>query len=405
MRYVIAGGSIAAHTAYWQIKKLDPLSEITVISRESTQPYSKMLLPYLLHSKNVRENMFFEVTPKDILLNERVTGISTENKTVTTHTGKTIPFDKLLIATGADAYIPDFQGEYEKEAIVGVRYLKDMEILQKRIEGYGNRNVVLLGAGLVTLEVGWALVQMGYSVEYVVRSSRILSQILDKEAADAVEAYIEKNFPVRFLKGEDVDYIQQKGSELEITLTGGERLHASAVVVGKGVKPNIDFLENSPINLNRGVVVNNRLMTNIEDIYAVGDVAAFDDVVDKEKKIHAIWPVAVEQAKAAAKNMAGMKTWYMPEFSRNALPVFNITIFTGGISNRDDFDVYKKTDGLEYRKVILKDGALVGFIIIGDVMNYGAYTLLAKKRVNVKDKIHQLLFGTITTNEKAYLKR
>ncbi len=404
MRYVIAGGSIAAHTAYWQIKRFDPSSEITVVSRESTQPYSKMLLPYLLHDANVKNNLFFDVNIRDIMLNESVTGISVGDKTITTHTGKTIPFDKLLIATGADAYIPDYEGDHDSGSVVGVRYLSDIDALTKRINNATKKNVILVGAGLVTLEVGWALVQMGFSVEYVVRSNRILSQILDKEAADTVEEYIESRFPVRFIKGEDVDSIVKGPAGVEVKLKGGDRLEGCAVVVGKGVRPNVDFLHNSGVEVNYGIPVNNRLMTNVEDIYAVGDVAEFDDVVEKEKTVHAIWPVAVEQAIAAARNMVGLKTWYLPEFSRNALPVFNLTIFTGGISKKDEFEVYKRVDGLEYRKIILKDGRLAGFILIGDIRNFGAYTLLAKQRKKVKDRISDLLFGNITPNADTFLR-
>ncbi len=402
MRYVIVGGSIAAHTAYRQLKAIDPGSSVTVISRENTQPYSKMLLPYMIHTDSVEENMFFRIDPEDLRLKERVVALDTEQKTVATDRGTIVPYDKLLIATGADAKIPSYSGNYSAESVVGVRYLQDIENIMIRIATCPIKKAVLVGAGLVTLEVGWALVQRGIAVDFVVRSNRILSQILDKKAADKVENYITSHYPVRFFKGEDVESIEENGSTLHIKLAGSGELEGCVMVVGKGVNPNTDFLENTPVKVDYGVVVDNRLQTSVDDIYAVGDVAAFDDVVMPGKHVHAIWPVAIEQAKAAARNMAGIKTWYMPEFSRNALPVFNITIFTGGISNRDEFDVYEKENGLEHRKIMLKDGKLVGFILIGELANAGAYTYIAKKRIKVDDKINKLLYGTITINDQAY---
>ena len=88
----------------------------------------------------------------------------------------------------------------------------------------------------------------------------------------------------------------------------------------------------------------------------------------------------------------------MPEFSRNVLPVFGIDIFTGGISNKDNFDIYKRTDGLEYRKIILKDGKLKGFILIGYIENFGAYTYLAKRQIDVSKNIDKLSYGVFDIN-------
>ncbi len=398
MKYVIAGGSIAAYTAYKEIKKIDNNAEIKVISKENVHPYGKMVLPYLISSGHIKDNMFFEIDEDDIVLNDAVVSVDTDNKIIKTKLNREFQYDKLLIATGADAYIPKYNGVYKKESVSGIRYLSDIEAIEKKLVNCKKKSVVLVGAGLVTLETGWALVKRGFSVAYIVRSDRILSQILDKQAADIVEEYIKKNYTVSFIKNNDIEFIDEKNDGIYIRLTSGKSVEGCLVIVGKGVRPNIDFLSGTDIETDNGIGVDGYLRTNNKDIYAVGDVAAFDDVVEDKKKIHAIWPVAVEQAKAAAKNMIGIKTYYMPEFSRNALPVFDMTIFTGGISNKDEFDVYRlKTVG-EYRKIILKEGKLKGFILLGDVKNYGAYTYLAKRKIKVGDRISDLLYGSININ-------
>ncbi len=398
MRYVIIGGSIAAYTAYREIKKYDPNSDAVVISKENMQPYGKMLLPYLISSSEVKNNMFYAIDNDDIILKNKVTSINIVNRIVKTESKNEFRYDKLLIATGADAYIPEYDGNYTKKSVFGVRYLDDMNKANSKINICRDKHAILIGAGLVTLETGWALVKRGFSVTYIVRSGRILSQILDRDSADMVEAYIERNYPVKFIKEADVESIEEKSEKIYVKLSTSETLEGCMVIVGKGVRPNIDFLDNTHIKIDNGVEVNGYLQTSNPDIYAVGDVALFEDVVDKKKKIHAIWPVAVEQAKVAAKNMVGMKNYYMSEFSRNALPVFDITIFTGGISNKNEFDVYKKQGLSDYRKIILRNGELVGFILIGDISNFGAYTYMAKRKVKADNKINDLLYGSLNIN-------
>ena len=399
MKFVIVGGSIAAHTAYKTLKSIDSSFDITVVSKEKFKPYPKMLLPYLINSDELKDSMFYDIEDKDIILNNEATAIDTAKKIIKTNRGLDVSYDKLLIATGAEATMPQYNGNYSNDSVVVMRNIEDVEKVKRKTASCNNKNAVMVGAGLVTLEVGWALVKAGYSVTYVVRSNRILSQILDKESSEMVEKYIEQNFPVKFIKESDIEIIKEKNNGVYVRLTTKKEMNGCVVVVGKGVKPSVDFLKGSSIKiLNGGIDVNGYLQTGSKDIYAVGDAAVFEDVADNSKRVHPIWPVAVEQAKSAAKNMAGIKTYHMPEFSRNALPVFGITIFSGGISNKNQFDVYKVTLTNEYRKIILKNGVLKGFVLIGDVGNYGAYTYTAKRKIKIGDKINKLLYGSLNIN-------
>ena len=399
MKFVIVGGSIAAYTAYKTLKNIDSSFDIKVISKERFKPYSKMLLPYLIGSDEPSKGLFYEIESEDIILNDKAVKIDTDSKTVKTNQGLSINYDKLLIATGAEADMPQYNGDYSDASVAVVRNIEDVEKIKRQTASCKGKNAVMVGAGLVTLEVGWALVKAGFSVIYIVRSNRILSQILDMESSEMVQKYIERNFPVKFIKESDVEFIEEKDNGVYVRLTTKKEINGCVIVVGKGVKPNVDFLEGSSIKtFNGGIDVNGYMQTNNKDVYAAGDAAAFEDVADNSKKVHPIWPVAVEQAKSAAKNMAGIKTYHMPEFSRNALPVFGITIFTGGISNKNQFDVYKASLINEYRKIILKNGVLKGFVLIGDIGNFGAYTHIAKIKIKVGGKINKLLYGSLNIN-------
>ncbi len=192
--------------------------------------------------------------------------------------------------------------------------------------------------------------------------------------------------------------IKENENRIYVKLESNKTLEGCLVVVGRGVVPNIEMFKNSNIKINSSIVVDKYLKTSIDNIYAAGDVAECDDVVSLDKRIHAVWPSAVSQAKTAAKNMLGFNIEYMPEFMRNLVPVFGIDIFTGGISKEDKFDVYTVKSDYEYRKIILEDGILKGFIVIGDVSNYGAFTYLAKERIDVSKIKDELLYGSVSMN-------
>jgi NAD(P)H-nitrite reductase large subunit len=398
MKYVIAGGSIAAYTAYQEIKCIDSQSEVKVISKETVMPYGKMLLPYLLSGNILKSSAFYRIDENDIVLNDALSSIDTVNKFIKTRQGEVFGYDKLLIATGADAYTPDYEGNYPKESVAGVRYIQDLERINIALAGCSRKNIILIGAGMVTLEVGWALVKLGFSVTYIVSSKWILSQILDEDAAILAEKHIAGNYNVKFIKEDDVGWIDQYSEGLHIKLKSGAAIDGCFIVVGKGVKPNTDFFDDK--DFKKGIEVDSFLETRYRDIYAAGDVSVFNDVVDGVKKMHAIWPVAVDMAKCAAKNMAGIKSYYMPEFTRNILPVFDLNIFTGGISNKNKYDVFVNSNDSEYRKVILKDGIIQGFSFIGDIKNYGAYNYLAKRKKNVLSYIDKMLYGSVDINYK-----
>jgi len=165
------------------------------------------------------------------------------------------------------------------------------------------------------------------------------------------------------------------------------------------VRANIDFLKGTKIKTNRGIIVNEHLETNIKDIYAAGDVAESKDIVYGDMRMHALWPVAVEQGKIAGANMAGIPLIYPGDVSRNILTAFGMTIFTGGMGKEDKFDIYRKFENGEYRKIILKDGKLKGFIFIGEVNNPGVYIHIMKNEIEVERFKSSLLHGTVSYSD------
>ncbi len=395
MKYVIIGASIAGLSAARKIREIEPDSQVVVLSKESEKPYGKMTLPYLLSGKIYRNDIYLNVPEgAELLLNREVKAVNTIDKFVTADTGEKIMYDKLLIATGAHAYIPEIPGS-TLSSVLSVRNLSDVEKIKEKVEKSREKTVILSGAGLVNMEIGDALTEIGVPITYVVHSHRILSQIIDEEASKLIEKELPKSH-VRILKGESIKEIEEGENIVYAKLESGKVLKGSCIVFGKGVRPNISFLKDTGIKANLGILINDSLETSTKDIYAAGDVTEAKDIVYSDKRMHALWPVAMEQGKIAGMNMTGKEIHYNGDVSRNILTVFGRTIFTGGISREDKFNVYKKdTDG-EYRKIILKDGKLRGFVFIGEVENPGVYLHIMKNEVDISTLKDPLLCGTIT---------
>ncbi|AEA33805.1 NAD(P)/FAD-dependent oxidoreductase [Hippea maritima] len=384
----IIGGSIAAFYAYKTIKDIDKTIEVKVFSKEDRQPYAKMMLPYMLYNQTESS---FEINPDDIVLNCEVKVIDTTSKTIKTH-NYTYSFDKAIIAAGADAYIPEYKGDYDG-GLFGVRYASDIKAIGEKLKKARFRHIVVLGAGLVSLEMAFAFVKLGFSVSVVVSSSRILSQILPDRAAKLVQNHIESLYPVKFYTSNDVEFMQKMDNGIYVKLKDGEELNSDFVVVGKGVRPNTHFIDKT-VKINTGVIVDEFLKAK-EDVFAAGDIAESEDAIWNDKRLHAIWPVAIAQAKIAAKNAVGLNIKAEPEISRNILPIFGIDIFTGGDSIGFDGDVVEsESDG--FRMVVIKDGLLRGFCMVGQVRNYGGLVRLVKDRTGIrKYELNYLLFGNV----------
>ncbi len=398
MRHIIVGGSIAGLSAAKKIKEINPENEVIVISDVREKPYAKMSLPYLLSGELTMENFYLSIpSGVKILLNKKVVKIDPNKRSVITDSNEEFSYDKLLIASGAHAYIPEIPGS-TLPSVFSVRSVEDIERIKNRIKEAKEKRVILSGAGLVNMEIGNALFKIGIPITYVVHSNRLLSQIIDGEASKIVEERLSK-LGIEILKGENIVEIEEKDGMTYATLESGKVLKGSCVIFGKGVRANIDFLKGTKIKTNRGIIVNEHLETNIKDIYAAGDVAESKDIVYGDMRMHALWPVAVEQGKIAGANMAGIPLIYPGDVSRNILTAFGMTIFTGGMGKEDKFDIYRKFENGEYRKIILKDGKLKGFIFIGEVNNPGVYIHIMKNEIEVERLKSSLLHGTVSYSD------
>lgn len=395
MRHVIIGAGPAALSAAKRIRSLRPEDEVKILSKERVRPYSKMALPYILCGETTLDGSLLSVPEGvDLLLGEEALRVDVRDRFVETKSGKRFHFDTLLIASGADPVSPDVKSSLS----FTVRNIEDIERIKDAALKHGDKPVILVGAGLVNMEVADALSKMGIPFTFVVRSDRLLSQIMDKDGASVLERIV-LSLGCKVFKGEDVVDIEEVKSGVLVRLTSGQVIEGSCVVFGKGVRPSVSMLEGAGIKVNRGVVVNDYLMTNIDDIYAAGDVAETKDIVFGDIRLHALWPLAIEQGRIAGSNMAGLRERYRGSVSRNIATLFGRTVFTGGMSVEDRFDIIRINAPDRYVKVALRDGMLKGFIFIGEVNEPGAYIYAMEREIDIKRLLDKVLDGSLTLRD------
>jgi NAD(P)H-nitrite reductase large subunit len=254
------------------------------------------------------------------------------------------------------------------------------------------KTACVLGGGLIGLRTGYALSVRGVKVKIIIKSSHVLSQMLDRESAEMIEGTMRQH-GIDIRTGRDAVEIIGKESVEGIILDDGERIKCQLVIIGKGVQPNVDFLSSTRIKVNEGIVADETMKTNLPDIYVAGDVAETYDLSTGRMGVNAIWPCAFEQGRVAGLNMAGKKAKYDGSFRMNSLDFYGLPVISMGITHIDGNQfqqVQRKTENT-YRKLVLRDGRIVGAILVGQVQKAGILTTFLKKRVNVSDVIPLLM--------------
>ena len=399
MRYIIIGGSAAGISAVEAIRTVDRTSPIELFSREGTPFYSRVLLSYYIAGAITKEELhfrpleFFSENRVTAHLGQRVERVLPESKSIRMEDGREYPYDRLLIATGSSPKILDIPGK-DKKGVVVMRYIEHAQEIVNRLEEI--RTACVLGGGLIGLRTGYALSVRGVKVKILVKSGHVLSQMLDRESAEMIQGTMREH-GVDIRTGRDAVEIVGKESVEGIILDDGERINCQLVVIGKGVQPNVDFLTSTQIKVNEGIVADETMRTSLPDIYVAGDVAETYDLTTGRMDVNAIWPCAFEQGRVAGLNMAGRETQYGGSFRMNSLDFYGLPVISMGITRIDGngFQEFQRKTKNTYRKLVLKDGHIVGAILVGEVQKAGILTTLLKKKVSVSDHIPLLLSSKI----------
>lgn len=407
MRYVIIGNSAAGIFAAEAIRKHDPIGQVDILSDENYPAYARCMTSYFLGGKisdaqlYIRDKDFYSRNKFNLHTGQKVIGIDTVKREVRTITGELFTYNRLLIATGASPTIPELEG-IDNKGIFGLRTLTDAKGILNYI-GQGQQAVVM-GGGFVALKAAYALQKAGKDVTCIITSGQVLSQMLDREAADIVANVLtSKGIKIKFYTDvkKIVGYKNRFGEKgvKSLQLINGEEIPADVVIIGKGVTPNIDFLEDSGINVDYGITVNEYMQTNVTDVYAAGDVAQGEDIISGRLSINAIWPNATDQGTIAGMNMTGVSTIYSGSIGMNSADFYGLSTIAAGLTKgkeADGYEVVRLFPGKNiYRKLVFKEDRLKGYILVGQTAKAGILTALIKDQVPLGKTKADLKLGRI----------
>lgn len=400
MRYVIAGSGPAGISAAEEIRKTDPASSLTMITADPYPAYSPVMLTYWLSGHYANERLFFRDMGSwaadhrvDLRCGKKVTAVDVQRQVVTIAPGEEIAYDRLLIATGAVPLIPPIPGVRAK-GVCTFRTLADAEqILTSRRD---LEQVCIMGGGFIGIKLACHLRQRGLSILVVEKEPRLSSRIFDRKASDIVKGQL-RSHGISVETGAGIAEIANRDGWVSgVRLDDGRSLPAQILVVAVGVRPNTSFIGAPIAATGGGIPVDKRMETPVPHVYAAGDVAITRDSITSAPFSNAVWPAATRQGKIAGANMAGGRRTYVHNVNLNALNLYGLNVASAGHSLEpmgDDIAVFKEEKGDGYRKIVLKSGVLIGFILIGDTSRAGAF-LSRMKRGDVIENPAEFLAQT-----------
>jgi NAD(P)H-nitrite reductase large subunit len=386
MDYVIIGNSAAAVGCIEGLRKCDKEGRITVIADEPHHVYSRPLISYYLAGKVSPDNMvyrkrdFYEKYGVESKFGKKAVAVDPSSKTVTLDGGESVKYDKLLVATGSSPFVPPTDGLKDQDNFFTFLKFDDALGIEKWISK--TANVVVVGAGLIGLKAAEGIAPVAGSVHVVEMAPRVLPMILDDAAAAPIQKRLEENGVV-FHLGMTVAKVVGETHIEQVVLKDGTELPCDVLVMGVGVRPNVAEAKAAGVDVNRGIVVDDSMRTNVADIWAAGDVTEGVDTVTGERKIMALWPNAYAQGRAAGYDMAGKKDDFTGVFPMNAVGFFGLSVITAGSAGGEDIEVldrYDEKTGAS-KRFFVRDDKLVGMILVGDVDRAGIYTYLLSERI------------------------
>ncbi len=414
-RIVVIGAHAAGVDAASAARKTDRTAEITLITHEKHAGYSRCGLPFVIggHIPNFRNLIvfppaYFQMMKLNLKTETKVTAINAENKTIEAKNKEgakeTIPYDSLILATGASSFIPPIKGR-EKQGIHSLRTLEDGEKIDQAIKN-GAKKAVVMGAGLIGLETAVAFKERGLEVSVVELLPQVLPRMLDADMAKLVQEMLEQK-GINILIGKGVEEFLGTDKVTGI-VAGGEQINADLFVSAFGVRANNQLAVNAGIALGetKGIKTNARMETSVKDIYAAGDCAESVHIVTQKPALQQLGTVAVRHGKVAGINAAGGYALFTGVLGSAITRLFDMDVgatgltefaakrarietVTGTISSKTKADYYPGALPIKVKLVVEKESQrIIGAQIIGGeevTQRINAVSLAIQKQMTVRE--------------------
>ena len=389
MAYVVVGASAAGINAAKTLREINKDIEIILVSKDEYL-YSRCILHHFLDGRLDIEDLdfspgeFFKKYDIKWMKGVEVTGIDTKEKKLKLDNGEDLPYEKVVLATGASSFLPPIENLRTANNVIGLRNLDDAIRIKEIAPKV--KNIIILGAGLVGVDAMAGLLDYDAKVTMIEMGDRILPLQLDHYAANVyIERLKEEGVDFRFNVRAEKVIVDENNNPVAIKLNTGEEVPGELIIACTGVRSNVGFLEGSGIECDKfGLIFNPKGETNVKDVYGAGDISGRNP----------IWPTAVKEGLIAANNMCN-KDIYMEDFfgSKNTMNFCGVaTMSLGTVIKPDDtYEEAVEIKGKDYKKIIHKNGTIYGAIVQGDLSYVGVLTQLIKDKINI-DRVKKPIF-------------
>jgi NAD(P)H-nitrite reductase large subunit len=370
--YVIIGDGIAGSSAAETLREQDPDANITVITDEGEALYNRILIKEFAKGKlpeapvSIHEEDWYAERDIDLSLNTYVTDVDVDAHEIHTHEGDTLEYDKLLVATGGTpAQLPVENSDAE-----GVHHFwtfQDARAIQDHAAEADTG--VIIGAGLLGIDLAAICGAQDVDAKYLMRGDCWWRYALNEEGAEIIhDGLREKGVEPVFQSGAD-EFVTDDGGHVEATVdSNGERYESDFVGAAIGLNFNVEFMQGTGLETDDGIVVDEYMQTNLDDVYAAGDITKFYDTILGEQAQNGSWGSAKEQGQTAAKNMAADdEVESFRWVSSYSITHFDFPFLSFGHPTLGDDFVERKYSDTEWRRVVFKDGKVIGGVLIGDL--------------------------------------
>lgn len=373
---VIIGNGVAAAGCIEGIRSIDKDAKITVVSEEKHAVYCRPLISYYLENKtdltrmNYRSEDFYEKTDCEVLYGRKAVKIVPAEKKVILDDGSKLEYSSLCVAAGSSPFIPSFSGLETVGNKFTFMTLDDCLALEKAVTP--DSKVLIIGAGLIGLKCAEGLRDRAADITVCDLADRILSSILDAECASVMQERLESEGIKIVLNDTAVRF--EKNTAF---LKSGQKIDFDILVLAIGVRANTALVKDCGGEVNRGIIVNERMQMSLPDIFAAGDCTESEDISCGEKKVLALLPNAYMQGHTAGINMGGGSGVFDRAIPMNAIGFFGLHAMTAGSYTGKMYE--EKSKGT-LKRFFVQNGRLTGFILIGETERAGIYTSLIREK-------------------------
>ncbi|MGG1515689.1 nitrite reductase large subunit NirB [Paenibacillus oryzisoli] len=366
-KLVLVGNGMAGVNAVEHLLKLAPDKyDITIFGTEPHPNYNRILLSYVLSGDSKVEDIvihpyeWYKSNNITLYTSQTVTNIDTEAQTVTSDMGVTVPYDKLILATGSNPFIIPMPGA-DKEGVMAYRTIRDCEIMMESAKKY--KKAIVIGGGLLGLEAARGFLNLGMKVDVVHIVDTIMERQLDRTASKMLQAALEEQ-GINFLLAKQSEEIIGDKRVKGLKFKDGTVAEADLIVMAVGIRPNVQLAKSSGIECNPGILVNDYLQTNVPNVYAVGECAMHRGVA------YGLVAPLYEQGAVLAKHLAGVETGpYEGSIVYTKLKVSGVDVFSGGkfmdAEGTKAIRIHDEFTGV-YKKVVIQDNKIIGAVLFGD---------------------------------------